>query len=186
MKFSFNRGVNKLTNLKLFKLLTIFMFIIYSTLIFAQDLKVDSLKRVIASMSEDSSKVDALIDLSKSLMGTSISDAINYAEQASLLAEDINYKKGNALALKNIGNGYYHQSDYLNVFEYWEKSLAIFKEIDDQAGIANLESNLGSVYFNQGDDAKAVAYFLRSIKAAESVNILLALAERLSVWEMFI
>ena len=170
MKFNFNRDVNKLTNLKLFKLLTIFMFIIYSTPIFAQDLKVDSLKRMIAGMSEDTTKVDVLITLSRTLMGSSLVDAIHYGKKADSLANEINFKKGRALALKNIGLGYYQQSDYLNVFDYWEKSLIIFKEIGDQSGIANLESNLGSVYYNQGDDAKAVEYFLRSIKAAESID----------------
>lgn len=131
---------------------------------------VDSLKGSIELLAEDTTKVDALNDLSKSLMGVSLTEAIQFAEQASNLAENLNYKKGKALALKNIGLGYYFQSDYLNVFEYWEGSLAIFKEIDDQAGVANLESNLGSIYFDQGDDAKAVEYFLRSIKAAESIN----------------
>lgn len=158
----------KITN----SLLTLIFFLI-STYSFCQDnsnAATDSLRRVIQELPEDSTKVDALIDLSTSLMGTSLPDAIKFAKQASSLAENIGYKKGKALALKNIGNGYYHQSDYLNVFEYWEQSLAIFKEINDQSGIANLESNLGSIYFNQGDDAKAVDYFLRSIKAAESVN----------------
>ena len=130
----------------------------------------DSLVQHINKLPNDSTKVDALIDLSRELMNTSLDDAILYAMKADSLATDIDYQAGNASALKNIGLGYYHQSDYLNVFIYWEKSLGIFRELGDQAGIANLESNLGAVYFNQGDDAKATEYYLRSIQAAESIG----------------
>ena len=130
----------------------------------------DSLIQQIEIKPDDSTTVDALIDLSHDLMSSSLDEAILIGKKADSLATNIHYKRGQALALKNIGLGYYHQSDYLNVFIYWEESLKIFRELKDQAGIANLENNLGAVYFNQGDDASAVEYYLRSLSAAESIN----------------
>ncbi len=126
--------------MKVIRLFAIIKFLLFVTPVYAQNLKIDSLKEEIERQSEDTTKVDALNELSRSLMGVSLPDAIQIAEQASDLAKKLNYKNGNALALKNIGLGYYYQSDYLNVFEYWEGSLAIFKEINDQAGVANLKA----------------------------------------------
>jgi adenylate cyclase len=143
--------------------------------------KADSLKNKIEQLPDEKAKVDALIDLSKVMMSSSLEETINYGEQAFELAEQLDDKPGMALALKNIGLGYYYQSDYLNVFEYWERSLEMYKEINDQAGVANLESNLGSIYFNQGDDATAVEYSLRSLAAAETINDSLGMARALNL-----
>ncbi len=160
-----------------------FCLFLFQNFTFGQDSTLnaaDSLKLTINQLPNDRTKADALIDLSKILMSSDLEETIFYGEEAYDLAEQLNYKPGMALALKNIGLGYYYQSDYLNVFEYWEKSLEIYKEINDQAGVANLENNLGSIYFNQGDDATAVEYFLRSLSAAESIEDSLGMGRALN------
>ena len=69
----------------------------------AQNEKADSLKAVIPSLQEDTTKVDALLDLSSNLFRTHPDTAIIYAEQAKDLAEKLDYHEGLGYALKNIG-----------------------------------------------------------------------------------
>lgn len=156
-----------------FILLFFFFFIDFGS---AQNDKADSLKAVISALHEDTTKVDALLDLSSNVFYTHPDTAIIYAEQAKILAEKIDYQKGLGYALKNIGLAYYVKSDFVEVLNYWQQSLDKFKSIDDKQGISNLNSNIGAVHFNYGDDPKALEYYLESLQAAEQLGDKLRIA----------
>ena len=156
----------------LFKL----FFFLLPGLCWSQSEKIDSLKTAIPNQKADSTKVDALLDLSNLLFRTEPDSAIIYAEQAKRLASKIDYQKGLGYALKNIGLAYYVKSDYVEVLNYWEQSLKKFISIDDQLGISNLNSNIGVVYLNFGNDLKALEYLLESLQAAEQLNDKLRIA----------
>jgi class 3 adenylate cyclase len=156
-------------------------FILYSVFLFSvliggsssgqvQISEADSLKNVINSLSEDSTKVIALNELSNIFWDTQPDQAIMFAVEAMELGKRINYLKGVAYAMKNIGMGYYTKSDYIQVLDYWQQSLAVFDSIGDQTGVSNLLNNLGAVYYNQGDDAQAIEYYIKSLKAAEEAG----------------
>ena len=89
---------------------------------------------------------------------------------ARALADQLDYGKGKARALKNIGLGHYYQGDYLKVLDYWTQSLEAFQEIKDTAGIANILNNLGATYYTQGSDDKAIEFFLQSLRIAERLK----------------
>lgn len=154
-------------NLKFFKLLGISIFFSLSISVIAQNPQIDSLKTVIELLKDDSVKVNALNELSLNLWNSNPDLSIMYGREALELGNNINFKKGVAYALKNIGLGYYTKSDYRAVLENWQRSLAVFDSLGDDNGISNLLNNIGSVYINQGDDAKAIDYFLRALKVAE-------------------
>ncbi|MEZ5195702.1 MAG: adenylate/guanylate cyclase domain-containing protein [Bacteroidales bacterium] len=136
----------------------------------SQDAEVDSLKIIIQSASDDSTKVNMLIDLAGKYYLTDSAAAIKYSTQARDLALKIEFKTGLAYAYKSIGLSYYFKSVPLEAVLNWEKSLATFEEINDLKGQSNMLNNLGAVYFNQGDDAKALDYYLRSLRVAEAIK----------------
>lgn len=146
----------------------------------AQNAKADSLKAIIATMREDTAKVNALLDLSSSVFRSEPDTAIIYAEQGIQLAKQLQFQKGIGYALKNIGLAYYIKSDFAEVLNYWHQSLDIFKSIDDQQGISNLNNNIGAVHFNYGDDPKALEFYLESLKAAEQLGDQLRMATALT------
>jgi class 3 adenylate cyclase len=155
----------------------IFRYILISTsLLFvivsveAQDQQIDSLKTIIETLKEDTTKVNALNQLSVMLWDVDPDLALMYSIESADLATSISYKKGLALALKNIGLTYYAKTDYINVLQYWEQSLAMYDSIGDKAGVSNLLNNIGSVYFNQGDETKAIEYFINAVRIAEEIN----------------
>ena len=136
----------------------------------AQLSEIDSLKSVINNSKLDSNKVNALLILSKKYFGEEPSEAIRVATIARDYSIKINFKRGEAYALKNIGIGYYMQGKYLETFEHWNKSMKCFDALGDQQGVANILSNIGSVYFDQGDDANALDNYLKSLKISEAIN----------------
>ncbi len=118
----------------------------------------------------DTSTVNQLLQLSKDKLATAPDSTITIALQAVDLADKIEFLKGKALALKNVGLGYYYQGKYVETLDYWTRSLAIFETLKDETGIANLLSNIGAVYNDRGDDVKALDYGLRSLSLAEKLK----------------
>src|SRR6478736_2516444 len=89
---------------------------------------------------------------------------IELATRAKQIAETLDFKKGEAYALKNIGVAYYFQGKYLEALDFYQQSLKFFTEIKDYVGMANIYSNMGVVYYDQSDDVKALENYLQSLK----------------------
>lgn len=119
---------------------------------------------------EDTAAVNGLLEKSKTLFGTDPVKAIAYSQQAHDMAARLKFEKGQAIALKNIGIGYYFQQKHEQALNYWHQSLAIFERMKDDVGISNLLNNISAVYKDKGDDVKALDYCLQALKLAEKTN----------------
>jgi len=147
------------------------MFLMVYSSVFSQNKKIDSLKTIVQTGIKDTVMVHALNAMSIEVLNNeNIPGSRIYAEQANELAIQLEYKKGEAYALKNIGLAAYYQGDYMEVLDYWAQSLSTFEEIQDTLGIANLVNNLGAVYYSQGSNAKALNYYLRSLSISEKIQ----------------
>ncbi len=149
---------------------TIIACIIFSFAAVAQDGEADSLKTLIEKGSDDTIKVNHLIALSKIYVRNSPENALNFTTLALRLSKRLNYKRGEALALKFAGIANFTKSNYLESINNWEQAKAIFDSLNDKAGVANIQSNIGNVYMNQGDDNKALEYFFSALKTGEEIN----------------
>lgn len=140
----------------------------FFTSVFANE--VDSLKKILSTTITDSARVDVLNLLSKVLFNSNPDTAITIAISAKLLSGNINYKKGEALACKNIGIGFYMGGKYKEAVLSWQQAIEMYKLLNDKTGVANMLNNQGAVYYNQGDDAKALELYLKSLKMSEELN----------------
>jgi len=148
--------------------LYLFVFFLLSGIIAsAQD--VDSLKVLVESQAEDTTKVNTLNAIASAVYRSEPDEALKYSEESRILAEEIDFSKGLALAHKNLGLGYYMQGNYAEAFRCWEPSLQIYEELGDYKMVANLLSNMGSIYYSIGKNVEAIEYFLRSLKMAEEL-----------------
>ncbi|MBL0048130.1 MAG: tetratricopeptide repeat protein [Bacteroidetes bacterium] len=141
-----------------------------STAVSAQNSEIDSLKKVIASLPDDTNKVNTLNTLAKSYFSTNADEAIQTSNKARDLAEKINFTKGVALALKNSGIGFYKKGQYVEALNDWELSKKIYEKAGDKKGVANMLSNLGVIYRDQADDEKALDLYLQALKIAEEIK----------------
>src|SRR5210317_2024693 len=90
----------------------------------AQHAKIDSLLAEIKKETSDSTRVNLLNELGlEYLMEEAFDDALKYCNQALETSEAIDFKKGEAYSLKNIGLIKYYQGEYSSVFDYWTRSL---------------------------------------------------------------
>jgi len=154
----------------LIRYLLLSIFLIFSSCCFAQNSKIDSIKKVISAAKVDSLKVNSLISLSKEFLSISPQETINYAITARDLAQKADFKSGLAYAYKNIGIAYFTLGNYVGSLENYNHSLAVFDSLKDKSGVANILSNEGAVYFNQGDDEKALELYLKALQVSEAIS----------------
>ena len=138
--------------------------------------QLDSLRKVLNTTKDDTSKVNTLLALSKGSLSLVPETALMYANDANKLSSAIQFTRGRALALKSIGMVYYNQSKYPETLDYWLQSLHVFDSTGDKAGAANMLSNIGAVYSNQTEDDKALEYYFKALPYAEQLNDKLRIA----------
>ena len=136
----------------------------------AQSKETDSLMQLLSSRMSDSTRVDVLNALAKSFFTENPDTSVIISFSARSLAEEINYKKGLALALKQVGYGKYLQGIYTDAVKSWQQALEVYQSMGDKTGVANMLSNQGAIYFNQGDDAKSLELHLKSLKISEEIG----------------
>jgi class 3 adenylate cyclase/tetratricopeptide (TPR) repeat protein len=127
----------------------------------------------------DTTTVNALLEQSKSLIGSDSAKAYNLAIEAKKIAGKIHYLKGQAYALKNLGMLFYLKGKYAETLDYWNQSLKLFQDSKDDIGISNMLNNIGAIYLNQGADEKALEYILKSLQVAERIGDTVRLATAL-------
>ena len=136
----------------------------------AQIAELDSLKSALIVLEEDTSKVNMLNEIADDLYRSDPDGAIEYGNEARLLAEKLNYRSGLALAYKNLGLGYYMLGEFGEAMRNWEFSLEVYRELGNNQMVANLLSNIGAIYHSTGKIMDAIEYYLPALKIAEEIN----------------
>ncbi|MFP4023966.1 MAG: ATP-binding protein [Thiohalospira sp.] len=130
----------------------------------------DSLKKVILSLPDDTNKVDRLTDLSYKTYKNSTDSALSIVQEAIRIAENINYTKGYASALSQLGVVYKYQSEYDSALFYYNKSLTIFDSLGlDYERATNL-NRLGNIYKRYGSFDQSIDCFLKALDIFQRIN----------------
>jgi class 3 adenylate cyclase/Tfp pilus assembly protein PilF len=90
--------------------------------------------------------------------------ALEFFEQALVLAEKDERIDRMIVIRGNIGGVYYHLRQFDKAIAYYDDALAEAEKIGDNVNMANQIGNLGSAYRELGDYAKAVEYNERSLQ----------------------
>ncbi|MEO8150106.1 MAG: adenylate/guanylate cyclase domain-containing protein [Bacteroidia bacterium] len=136
--------------------------------LYAQLLNLDSLSEQLKHATDDTMRVKILYQLSEN--SPTDSGNLFYAEQVLELAKKINYQKGIADALNNIGYVYSNRGDNSEALQLHEQSLKIGEEIGDKEGVAITLNNIAYIYQMIGDIKKSLTYNERSLKIREEIN----------------
>jgi tetratricopeptide (TPR) repeat protein len=116
-------------------------------------------------------KINAMIKLGYySFRSSDYKSAMEYAQNAREMAEDLNLQKELAFALRLIGTIYNEFGDYNNSSGYFFKSLRIFEKIGSKEGISQALGDIGMDFYYQQDYTKALDYYYRALKLANELN----------------
>jgi serine phosphatase RsbU (regulator of sigma subunit) len=148
------------------------IFFIGSGRLLSQADPVDSLQNLLKKISQDTSRVDLLNQLSTEYRNRAdYPTAKAYALQALNLSEKIFFAKGKANTYKTLGNIYYEQGEYPKALEFYFGSLKIRDSLKDSVGIASILTNIGNNYYNQLDTTKAIENYNKAIAIYEKLGM---------------
>lgn len=146
--------------------------------LFAQsNKKIDSLLSVLKTAKEDTGKVNTFNGLSLEIQRTAnYSVSKKYADDALLLAEKINFKKGIAVSHVNIGNIYRAQGNYSDALKSFLASIKISEELGDKQTTASAYNGIGLVFRFQGAFSDAFKNHIAALKIGEQIGDLQEIA----------
>ena len=122
----------------------------------AQLSEADSLENIIKTIPSDTSKVWHLNKLVSILRDRDSNKAFKYAKEAKDLALLLNYERGLAQALENIGWIHYRKGDYSKAFSVSVEAMNMSEKLHDKPGIARCLNNVAAINYEQNQHALAI------------------------------
>lgn len=130
----------------------------------------DSLLLELKKDKHDTTKVDLLIELSLKLRYSDPDSALQLANQALSISENINFNKGKIESYQNIGIYHLFKSNYVSSLEFFQKALNIATNQKDYKKISTITNNIGIVYFQIGAYPKALEYYQKCLEISDSLG----------------
>lgn len=155
--------------MRLLSFVLCFMFL--SVSVWAQQEELDSLQQLLHKQADDTSKVNTLNELSYVYYQTAVYDSeLYFAQQALNLSQKLNWKRGMAVSLKNIGSACDDMGNNSDALYYYGRALNIFSSIDDKSGVSACYNNMGLVYRTIGNFSEALKNHYASLKIKEAIG----------------
>ncbi len=159
----------KLTLNKTFVFASCFLFL-FSVQAKAQEKRIDSLKTILTKAKEDTNKVKTLITLALALEGSKPDQAFTYANEALLLSQSLDFKRGTSICYHTMGSLKFDQGDYDKALDYLFKDITIAQQIGDRQGVGTTFNTIGNIHAQHGDYDKALEFYFKSLKIKEDLN----------------
>lgn len=153
------------------KVLTFFLLFL-STFAFSQANKVieDLTNQLQNYAKEDTNKALLFLKLSAANYGINPKVMQKAAEDAILISEKTNFKRGAAEGYKLLGAKCFSTGDYAQANNNYRISLKLYQEIEFPRGLILCYNNLGTVALVQGNYPEALQYFQNSVRIGEKSN----------------
>lgn len=96
--------------------------------------------------------------------------AVKSCQKALATFRQMNDRRGEGLALNNLGVAYNSLGDYKQAIVYHEQSLAIARELKDRLGEGQSLGNLGRAHYDLGNYVKAIEFHRQSLAIARELK----------------
>jgi serine phosphatase RsbU (regulator of sigma subunit)/Tfp pilus assembly protein PilF len=134
-------------------------------------IKIDSLIERLKAEKEDTGKVSTLISLGFQYINKSdYKRADSLSEYSLTLARKLEFKKGIARSLRNIGLIHSRQGDMSKAIAAYNEALKLYEELNDISGQSAVTNSIGSLYDQSGDYAKALECYFKTRDISRSMN----------------
>jgi len=129
------------------------------------DLKADSLRNLLTTTKQDTTRVLLLSQLSNQLQRSDPDSAFLLAEQGLKLAKQLNYPRGELYAKVNLGGCFWSIGDYSTAIQLMLPEIKHVLSTNDLELQVNLQAVLINSYRDQGDYTEALKYALEGLNS---------------------
>ncbi|MEO6733503.1 MAG: tetratricopeptide repeat protein [Ferruginibacter sp.] len=134
------------------------LLILMSSLLFAQNMVVDSLYAALSKEKKDTAKIILLYNLSHAYQDSKPDSALLLAQDAYLKAKKINFLKGESWSLSQMAIAFNNLGNFPRALGYYIEQLKIEEARNRPDNIASIFLNLALVYTDSKDYDKAIVY----------------------------
>lgn len=121
-------------------------------------------------MPDDTNKVKELNKWGGGILASFPEHSAKLSKTSIRLARQLNYSRGLASALNNLGKYHLSKGDYNQALELFEECLEVCEDLNFELGISGSLTNIGVTYKEKGDYKNAVEFYLRNLKRQESTG----------------
>lgn len=132
---------------------------------------IDSLAHVLSQANQDSNRVNALNALATRYIASQPNQTKQLLEESISLATKINFAKGKALALTELGDYHLRHGNYALAIDYASQSLKVAAQLRDSIFMADNYRLLGNTHsFGLKQYDMAIDYLVKALKIYERRN----------------
>jgi len=128
------------------------------------------LKRLLERITDSTAYVDALNRLAMISYETSADTTFYYAVRARKIADRLDYDKGKADALNNLGVVYDIKGNQQLALKYYNDAHQAYTQLDDSANQVQTAMNIGGVYKQLGKDQRSLEHFKSALKIGHQLS----------------
>jgi tetratricopeptide (TPR) repeat protein len=125
------------------------------------DPEADSLKTLLISAKEDTSKVNILVSLSGHYSASDPGAAGAYASEALFLSDKLGSIPGIAKSHNSLGIVDYYQGNYTKALDHFSKATAGYEKTGNRKGKARSLGNSGLAQWQLGNYSLALKFYFR-------------------------
>jgi signal transduction histidine kinase/tetratricopeptide (TPR) repeat protein len=151
-------------------ILLLVLFVSSFHLVLAQDNTTDSLRNLLSTTTEDTTRAILLGRIGRSYLYSKPDTALFLAQQGLNLARKISFLRGELFCLRVTGNVFTNTGNYPRALEVYLQTLKISEKTNDAPGIVVSMSSLADIYFYEGDLKRSIDYSNRSIAICRRLN----------------
>jgi len=150
-------------------ILTLLLFTFFT--VHAQKKTIDSLKKLIATTKEDTTRIVLIRELSRAYLYSKPDSVLLLAQQMMQLSKTAQFPKGEALALNMEGNVYEITGNYPKALNTFLESLKISEKINIPSEIEKNLHDISNVYSDVNDQRQSINYALKGKSIAEAAHL---------------
>lgn len=143
-------------------------FVFFCSVLFAQNIIIDSLKLELNRSQSISSKIDLLHQIVWEGAISSPKESIEYAKQSLQLSNQLLDSTLIARSYNRIGLVYDYTGNFSLAEKNYLKALEIKKACDGHDQTDGILNNLGSIYYYMGQYEKSMEYYIQSLTIREN------------------
>ena len=153
------------------KILLLVINLLFLQLLSSQNFQnVDSLELSLKITENPKDKIETLLILSNELKNNDPAKALEYANNANNLAEEIDYEKGILNSMITIADLHWIMTEYKEAMDFAVKSKELAEELGETKELALSTHVIGRIYLGLGDYDKSAEYFFESLYLFEEIN----------------
>jgi len=131
---------------------------------------IDSLLKVLSRSKEDTNKVKLLTRLSFAYSDIDPDAGISLGQKALSLSQTLNWSKGIAEAILDLGVNYEAKADHSKALEHYKRGLNLFEQLGDKNNIAKTLADMALVQVAKGNYPEALEYDFKALNISDGLG----------------